>query len=68
MNLCINSRDAMPGGGVLSVETYQTFLACDDVRLNIDAHEGVAGFLGKPYQINELLDKVRAALESRTNS
>ncbi len=40
MNLCINSRDAMPGGGVLTLETYQTMLTEADAKLNIDAHEG----------------------------
>ncbi len=31
-------------------------------------NEGVAGFLGKPYQVRELLEKVRAVLESRKHS
>ncbi len=40
MNLCINSRDAMPDGGTLSFEVANIELGENDVRMNIDAKVG----------------------------
>ena len=40
MNLCINSRDAMPDGGTLSFTVENVELDENDVRMNIDARAG----------------------------
>jgi PAS domain S-box-containing protein len=40
MNLCLNARDAMPGGGRLLIETQAVEIDQDYVRLNPDAEVG----------------------------
>ena len=40
MNLCINSRDAMPAGGVLTIMARDIFLDENYARMNIEAHPG----------------------------
>jgi two-component system, cell cycle sensor histidine kinase and response regulator CckA len=41
MNLCVNSRDAMPSGGTLSVSLDQVTVDDDYVRAHPDARQGV---------------------------
>ncbi len=40
LNLCINARDAMPGGGDLTIETYRQFVAEDVVKAHLGARAG----------------------------
>jgi CheY-like chemotaxis protein len=40
MNLCINARDAMPTGGVLSIEAKDIFLDENYARMNVEAEPG----------------------------
>ncbi len=40
MNLCINARDAMPGGGTLKIAATNTVLSEDDVWMINDVHPG----------------------------
>jgi len=40
MNLCINSRDAMPAGGVLTITAKDIFLDENYARMNIEARPG----------------------------
>jgi CheY-like chemotaxis protein len=40
MNLVVNSRDAMPNGGKLSISAETIFLAQNDARKNLDAQVG----------------------------
>jgi len=40
VNLAINARDAMPGGGKLTIEAANVFADDDYVRLNPEVHEG----------------------------
>jgi two-component system, cell cycle sensor histidine kinase and response regulator CckA len=41
MNLCVNSKDAMPDGGHLRIETRNTTVAEDYCRLNVRAKPGL---------------------------
>jgi two-component system, cell cycle sensor histidine kinase and response regulator CckA len=40
MNLCVNARDAMPNGGMLSISVKNKFLDPDYARINLEAHTG----------------------------
>lgn len=40
MNLCINARDAMPAGGMLTIEAKNIFLDEDYTRTNLEAETG----------------------------
>src|SRR5438132_8651837 len=40
MNLCLNARDAMPEGGMLTLETENVTLDESAVRLHLEAHSG----------------------------
>ena len=40
MNLCVNARDAMPGGGTLSIEARTVHFSESDARRNIEAEPG----------------------------
>jgi len=40
MNFCVNARDAMPGGGKLSVKAENVYLDDNYARMNIDATPG----------------------------
>ena len=42
MNLCINARDAMPGGGQLRIEVENVTLDDQYARMNLDAKPGTA--------------------------
>uniref|UniRef100_B8HVZ7 histidine kinase n=1 Tax=Cyanothece sp. (strain PCC 7425 / ATCC 29141) TaxID=395961 RepID=B8HVZ7_CYAP4 len=62
MNFCVNSRDAMPEGGVLKISA-QNFIADQSyVRQNVDAREGkyvVITILDSGFGIpQELLDRI----------
>jgi two-component system, cell cycle sensor histidine kinase and response regulator CckA len=41
MNLCINSRDAMPKGGRITIETHNTLLSEDDCRRTVGLQPGL---------------------------
>ena len=40
MNLCINARDAMPGGGRLLIQTEAAVLDAEDCRSNVNSRPG----------------------------
>jgi len=40
MNLCVNARDAMPGGGTLSVQTEHIAIGPDDLKTHMWARPG----------------------------
>ena len=40
MNLCLNSRDAMPDGGVLNISASNILIDDSNRHMNIDAHNG----------------------------
>lgn len=40
MNLCVNARDAMPGGGTLSVSAENVFIDQNYARMNLNASVG----------------------------
>jgi len=40
MNLCVNARDALPDGGILSISAKNLFLDEQSARMNIDAKAG----------------------------
>jgi PAS domain S-box-containing protein len=40
MNLCVNTRDAMPKGGILSISAENLFIDENYARMNIDARVG----------------------------
>lgn len=40
MNLCLNARDAMPGGGTLSIQVENAVVSEEQVRAQLEAHPG----------------------------
>lgn len=64
MNLCINARDAMPDGGILSILIENRSLDRAYAQMNLDAHEGdyvviTIGDTGSgiaPHLINRIFD------------
>ncbi len=40
MNLCVNARDAMPGGGSLQLQARNTTLTAEEARFHSGAHAG----------------------------
>jgi CheY-like chemotaxis protein len=46
MNLCVNARDAMPEGGMLTIRLAKAMLQKDDPRLPIDAKPGPYVIIG----------------------
>jgi PAS domain S-box-containing protein len=49
LNLCVNARDAMPGGGALAITMRNVVLAKEDAELNPDARPG-------PFVVVEVAD------------
>ncbi len=40
LNLCVNARDAMPGGGCMTIQSSMAVLGNNDVQKQLEAHPG----------------------------
>jgi two-component system cell cycle sensor histidine kinase/response regulator CckA len=59
MNLCINARDAMPDGGVITIATGRTAFTADDCRTRPWAREGQWAYLSVRDEGMGIPDEVR---------